>query len=119
MKFWKKSERDRICETLSSTRRGDRRGMDCSECGTRLITLGEDGSAKIFDVNSFDMIGMITLHTSKDDDDGDDDDRTGKSGAWTPESDVSLYVVRIRGKRASRVQATVRRWRLDREDYDI
>ena len=58
---------------------------------------GEDGSAKIFDVNSFDMIGMITLHTSKD----DGDDGTVKTPGRQPTYRVA---VRFAEKRASRVQ---------------
>ena len=61
--------------------------------------LGEDGSAKIFDVNSFDMIGMITPHTSKDDDDGDDDDRTVRA-AGRP-TDVSAVRFAEKGHHAS------------------
>ena len=105
VKFWKKRARGIEFAKHFRAHVGVIVGMDCSECGTRLITLGEDGSAKIFDVNSFDMIGMITLHTSKDDDDDDgDDDRDGKSAAGTSEPTCIawLYDSRKKGHHASK-----------------
>ena len=99
VKFWKKRARGIEFAKHFRAHVGVIVGMDCSECGTRLITLGEDGSAKIFDVNSFDMIGMITLHTSKD----DGDDRDGKSaGTSEPTCIAWLYDSRKKGHHASK-----------------
>ena len=70
--------------------------MDCSKCGTRVITLGEDGSAKIFDVNSFDMIGMIKLKKK------DDNNSEATCVAWLYDS---------RKKKTPREQTIVRRRR--------
>jgi peptidylprolyl isomerase domain and WD repeat-containing protein 1 len=62
VKFWKKRARGVEFAKHFRAHVGVILDVDCSKCGTRLITLGEDGSAKIFDVNSFDMIGMIKLN---------------------------------------------------------
>ena len=66
VKFWKKRAKGVEFAKHFRAHVGVIVGMDCSKCGTRVVTLGEDGSAKVFDVNSFDMIGMIQLKKKDD-----------------------------------------------------
>ena len=66
VKFWKKRAKGVEFAKHFRAHVGVIVGMDCSKCGTRVVTLGEDGSAKVFDVNSFDMIGMIQLKKKED-----------------------------------------------------
>mgnify|MGYP002633298559 CR=1 FL=1 len=66
VKFWRKQARGIEFAKHFRAHKGRVIGMAKSACGTRMCTIGEDLSLKVFDVVNFDMIGMVKLSESSE-----------------------------------------------------